>query len=369
MEGKILKNNVTLKPLFKYPGGKSSEYKYLKNFFPKFSNYVEPFLGGGAVFWATEAENWTINDYSVELMSVYAYTQKQDPNFLQYIKDIAEIWELKVSVAEEIEMVLSNSLLNEEVIEFNIHTNLYKRAGWLSNRGDLLDNEILSSIKRKIKSLLRVSKKSEINNLYENALGVIGSAVYTDLRSLYNMTSYSKNPQLKTALYLFLREYAYSSMFRYNASGEFNVPFGGNSYSKKKFSDRYVQMTNPVVVNKLELTELLVGDFSDALIDKDDTFIFLDPPYDSEFSTYNLHVFDAVEQKRLHDLLIRIKKSKWMMVIKSTSFIEELYSDKNLFLNRFDKNYSVNFKNRNDQDAEHLIITNYNLEDKENGNN
>ncbi|MFL4497689.1 DNA adenine methylase [Weissella sp. MSCH1] len=364
-----MKNNVILKPLFKYPGGKSSEYKYFKKFFPTFSNYVEPFLGGGAVFWATEADRWIVNDYSSELMSVYIYTQEQDPIFLNYIKDIADIWELKVAIAGEIEQILTTSLSNEEVTDFNIYNALYEGVDWLSDRQGLLDNEILNSTKRKIKSLLRVSKNAEIKNLYENALGVIGSAIYTDLRSIYNITAFSKNPQLKTALYLFLREYSYSSMFRYNASGEFNVPFGGNSYSKKKFFDRYIQMTDLKVINKLAHTELLVGDFADALIDEEDTFIFLDPPYDSEFSTYNLHIFDAAEQRRLHASLVGIKKSKWMMVIKSTPFIEELYGDKNLFLNKFDKNYSVNFKNRNDQKVEHLIITNYKLENVKNGDN
>ncbi|MCJ0588760.1 DNA adenine methylase, partial [Enterococcus cecorum] len=44
------KETVFLKPLFKYPGGKSSEYKHLRELFPKFNTYVEPFLGGGAVY-------------------------------------------------------------------------------------------------------------------------------------------------------------------------------------------------------------------------------------------------------------------------------------------------------------------------------
>lgn len=41
----MLKEGI-FKPLFKYPGGKGSEYKYLKKMFPKFNTYVEPFLGG-----------------------------------------------------------------------------------------------------------------------------------------------------------------------------------------------------------------------------------------------------------------------------------------------------------------------------------
>ena len=105
------------------------------------------------------------------------------------------------------------------------------------------------------------------------------------------------------------------------------------------------------------------SDFSDALIDQDDAFMFLDPPYDSEFSTYNLHVFDAQEQIRLRDSLLNIIETKWLMVVKSTDFIEELYEHEGWYKFRFDKNYSVNFKNRNEQAVKHLIITNYRLED------
>ncbi len=55
-------SSVVLKPLFKYPGGKSSELKHLKKLLPDFDTYIEPFLGGGAVFWATKAKQWIIND-------------------------------------------------------------------------------------------------------------------------------------------------------------------------------------------------------------------------------------------------------------------------------------------------------------------
>ena len=128
---------------------------------------------------------------------------------------------------------------------------------------------------------------------------------------------------------------------------------------KKIFLKRYQQITSKQVVDKLKGTRILRGDFSDAMIDKKDTFMFLDPPYDSEFSTYNLHTFDAQEQVRLRDSLIKIRDTKWLMVIKSTDFIEDLYDHDGWYKFRFDKSYSVNFKNRNNKDVKHLVITNY----------
>ena len=90
-----------------------------------------------------------------------------------------------------------------------------------------------------------------------------------------------------------------------------------------------------------------------------DDFIFLDPPYDSEFSTYDKNVFNRDDQKRLAKYLIEDCKAKWMMIIKNTDFIFELYNNKGLNIQTFDKKYLVSFMNRNDKNVEHLLITNY----------
>ena len=40
-----------MKPLLKWTGGKSSELPIIKKHLPKkFDNFVEPFIGGGAVY-------------------------------------------------------------------------------------------------------------------------------------------------------------------------------------------------------------------------------------------------------------------------------------------------------------------------------
>ena len=88
-------------------------------------------------------------------------------------------------------------------------------------------------------------------------------------------------------------------------------------------------------------------------------FIFLDPPYDSEFSTYAKNEFDKSDQTRLANYLLKECKAKWMMVIKNTEFILKLYSDKKLSVKSFEKKYLVSFMNRNDKDVQHLMITNY----------
>ncbi len=88
-------------------------------------------------------------------------------------------------------------------------------------------------------------------------------------------------------------------------------------------------------------------------------FIFLDPPYDSEFSTYAQNQFDMKDQERLASYLLTQCQAKFMLVIKNTPAILNLYDQPSLNIRTFDKKYLVSFQDRNDRNAEHLIITNY----------
>lgn len=89
-------------------------------------------------------------------------------------------------------------------------------------------------------------------------------------------------------------------------------------------------------------------------------FIFLDPPYDSEFSTYAKNEFTRADQLRLAQYLTKECEAKWMMIIKYTDFIYDLYaSTPGIQIRTFDKEYLVSFMNRNNRKATHLLITNY----------
>lgn len=50
-----------------------------------------------------------------------------------------------------------------------------------------------------------------------------------------------------------------------------------------------------------------------------------------------------------------------MMVIKNTDFIYSLYNKEDIYISTFDKKYLESFQNRNNKEAEHLIITNYKI--------
>src|SRR5690625_6616588 len=61
------------------------------------------------------------------------------------------------------------------------------------------------------------------------------------MRTIFNhLDTYGVGEGSSSAIYLFIRQMCYSSMFRYNKSGEFNVPYGGISYNKNNF-DRFIK--------------------------------------------------------------------------------------------------------------------------------
>ena len=151
--------------------------------------------------------------------------------------------------------------------------------------------------------------------------------------------------------------------FKYiNDKGEFNVPYGGISYNHKLMQSKVDYYHSPKLLEHFAKTTIENLDFLDFFRKHNPTekdFVFLDPPYDTEFSTYAQNEFTQADQKRLADYLCEECKAKWQLVIKYTPFIYSLYDRKGIIIQKFDKKYLVSFMNRNDKDVEHLIITNY----------
>jgi DNA adenine methylase len=200
-------------------------------------------------------------------------------------------------------------------------------------------------------------------DILANIESALKSAFYMHLRHLYNKTSkYKFPPGLAAAVFFFVRENAYASMFRYNSQGEFNVPYGGISYNRKDLIQKISYMQSPQVRHRLSNTIIENMDF-EAFLQKyppqPNDFIFLDPPYHSEFSTYTRNKFGLSDHERLASYLSDQCQAKFMLVIKSTEVILDLYSDKGFNIRAFNKRYLVSFQDRNDREAEHLIITNY----------
>ena len=283
-----------MKPLVKYRGGKTKEIPYLEKHIPKYSGkYIEPFFGGGAMFFYLEPKRAIINDINSKLIAFYLGVKS---NF---------------------------ELLKEELAEIEY---VYK-----------INRRKFEELKSKTPDL-RVEDENE--------------TLYYQLRDMFNdltVKTYSD-----ALLYFFINKTAYSGMIRYNAKGEFNVPYG-----------RYENLNTSLVTkshfNLLSNTEIYNLDYSKIFeMSEADDFMFLDPPYDCVFSDYgNVEYKDGFNEKSHIELSDRFKllKCKALMVIGRTPLTEKLYSD--LIVDEYGKSYSVNIRNRFKSTASHILISNY----------
>lgn len=91
-----------LKPLLKYPGGKTSELDVIAKYIPQqINNYIEPFVGGGAVYFFLNNNYNYINDKSEELMLLYEYVKSGNKTFFEELDIIISNWDRLTEVASD----------------------------------------------------------------------------------------------------------------------------------------------------------------------------------------------------------------------------------------------------------------------------
>jgi len=283
-----------MKPMIKYRGGKSKEIPNIMWHIPRFKGrYVEPFLGGGALFFYLEPREAIINDINDKLIKFYLGVRNHFPK-----------------VREELDELQRLYAVNRQ--EF-----------------DLLKKQHPNE---------RVTDKNE--------------EMYYHLRAQFNGTEEKRYTD--ATLYFYINKTAYSGMIRYNANGEFNVPFG-------RYPNLNTEMVSASHSALLKRAKVYNKDYSKIfdMCNKDD-FVFLDPPYDCTFSDYGNEAykdgFSEDEHRRLAQDF-RNLPCKAMMVIGRTPLIDELYG--NLIIDEYDKSYAVNIRNRFKSAAKHVVVANY----------
>jgi DNA adenine methylase len=258
-----------MKPIVKWSGGKTDE---LKNILPhtpaNFNKYIEPFVGGGALYFNLNPENAVISDVHSELIDFY-----------KSIKD---------GLSDEIYNFMTENL-NEETTYYKV-------------------------------------RAMECENPLDNA-----------------------------KRFFYLRKTCFRGMMRYNSKGGFNIPFG----RYKTFN--FEELKNKDYENLLKRTEIFNKGF-EYIFEKyndSDNFMFLDPPYDSQFTDYGYCKFGKEEHKKLAECF---KKTsiKCLMIIGKTPFIEELYDG--YISGEYDKKYRFKLHSGrigNEINTKHIIVKNY----------
>lgn len=155
-----------MKPMIKYRGGKSKEIPHIMQHVPMYKGrYIEPFFGGGAVFFHLEPQRAIVNDINAPLMSFYLGVRNDYQNLRRELNEIETLYTANRAVFDALK-----ALHPDERVEDHNEELYY-----------------------------------QIRNMYNN----ITERQYSD-----------------ALLYFFINKTAYSGMIRYNSKGEFNVPFG-----------------------------------------------------------------------------------------------------------------------------------------------
>jgi DNA adenine methylase len=154
-----------MNPVLKYRGGKSREIPQFLQYIPDdYDRYVEPFFGGGALFFYLEPDNAVLNDLNTRLITFYAQLRDEYP------------------------------LMREQL--------------------DMLQKKYEKN-QLKFKKLKLENPDEIVPNANED--------LYYNMREKYNNPD---STYLDGVIYFFINKTAYSGMIRYNSNGEYNVPFG-----------------------------------------------------------------------------------------------------------------------------------------------
>ena len=157
---------------------------------------------------------------------------------------------------------------------------------------------------------------------------------FYEIRNEYNNAELSADQ--RAAHLIFLNHTCFNGLYRENASGGFNVPFG--RYKRPKICNVDVVMADHEMLSKVDI---ICGDYKNILshLGKGYNFIYFDPPYrplmgSSNFNQYSKSGFGDSEQVELKAFSDRLTDRGCHLMLSNsdstnedgTSYFETLYN-------------------------------------------
>lgn len=264
-----------LKPPIKWAGGKRQLLGQLEPLFPvRYNLYLEPMLGGGAVFFYLTPARAILIDNNPELINFYQVVQK------------------------DLERLMDNLKQHHNSSEYYYHIRS-------------LDSDMLDPVSR-------------------------------------------------ASRFLFLNKTGFNGLWRVNKKGHYNVPFG--KYKNPIILDE----ANLIAVNRqLQLTTIILGDFSEALqYAEAGDFIYFDPPYQplsdtANFTAYTRESFYEKDQKRLALVFGQLDKRGCQVMLSNsdTPLIRKMYQEYDI--QEVQARRAINSKGDKRGAVTELVIRNY----------
>lgn len=253
-----------MKPIIKYRGGKSKEIPQILPYIPNFKGrYIEPFFGGGALFFYLEPKNAIINDINSNLAKFYLDVKN---NYTTLKSELTEL-----------------SLVYQEN-----RTSFEQRKALNPNLKVVDDNE----------------------------------ALYYQIRKMYNEeieATYSPG-----TIYYFINKTAYSGMIRYNSQGLFNVPYGRyKNFNSELLTLEHHKLLSDTAIMNTDYFEVFSLAEKDDFIFLDPPYDCVFSDYGNESMRDG---FGEDRHRKLADDF-KALKCKALMVIGKTDLTMELYSD------------------------------------------
>ena len=175
----------------------------------------------------------------------------------------------------------------------------------------------------------------------------------------------------RTKYLIFLNRTCFNGLYRVNAKGKFNVPFG--RYANPTICNKETIMADSAALNRTNVV-VLNDDFEKTLdhISNGYNFFYFDPPYrplsaTSSFNSYSKEEFNDAEQIRLRDFCVKLNDHlgiEWMLSNADCSaknpddtFFEDLYAD--FYINRVYASRAINADSSKRGKLTELLISSY----------
>jgi DNA adenine methylase len=179
-----------------------------------------------------------------------------------------------------------------------------------------------------------------LKNIEHNFYSVIFPSrkeLYYAYREQYN--SDGIHPDERAALFIFLNRTCFNGLYRVNAAGKFNVPYG--RYKKPIICNEELIMADHHLLNSVELVIRKPGDYKfvrQNLSKSNMNFVYFDPPYrplsaTSSFKEYSSNPFEDRQQEELKYFCDRLSAQNCLIMQSNSdsktengdSYFEELY--------------------------------------------
>lgn len=184
-----------------------------------------------------------------------------------------------------------------------------------------------------------IDRLKNIENNYYSVDFPARRELFYAYREQYN--SEGIHPDERAALFIFLNHTCFNGLYRVNAAGKFNVPYG--RYKKPVICNEELIMTDHRLLNSVELVIRQPGDYKfvrQNLSRNHPNFLYFDPPYrplnaTSSFKEYSNNPFEDRQQEELKHFCDRLSAQNCLIMQSNSdsktengeSYFDALYDE------------------------------------------